>query len=57
MNTCKDCIHFEKGDYFGPVCRAPVPAWVEMQGQSCYIRSENMATDCEAFDEKPVDNR
>jgi len=56
MNTCKDCIHFEKGDYFGPICRAPVPAWVEMQGQSCYTRSENKAIYCEAFDEKPVDD-
>ena len=55
MKTCKDCIHFEKGDGWRAICIAPVPQWVEMQGQSQHVNPEHPAGDCEVFLQKPVD--
>ena len=38
------------------VCKAPVPAWVDTQGQSCRVSEDGYTQEeCESFVEKPLD--
>lgn len=46
--TCTQCVHFQP-QWGGDVCLAPVPMWVEMQGQSTYVKPHDDASDCPSF--------
>lgn len=50
LPTCRDCEHL-RVDMLGVrfLCAAPVPKWVELQGQSEVVGQDDDATDCISF--------
>lgn len=53
LPTCRDCDHLRVRMLgAGFLCGAPVPKWVELQGQSEDVGQDDDATDCICFTHK-----
>jgi hypothetical protein len=50
---CANCRHYNHNGF----CAAPVPQWVEVQGQSCEMRPDADASDCPCFDQDDKTSR
>lgn len=44
---CADCRHYHPDSF----CDAPIPQWIEMQGQSWEVRPNDDASDCACFEQ------